>query len=59
MRDRRRARSFLGELSLVDGDSRVGQTGIVFLNTLFDENAACHIAFGQGTIESVDGGGRT
>ncbi len=46
---------FLGELSLVDGDSRVGQTGIVFLNTLFDENAACHIAFGQGTIESVSG----
>ncbi len=47
--------TFLGELSLVDGDSRVGQTGIVFLNTLFDENAACHIAFGQGTIESVVG----
>ena len=47
---------FLGELSLVDGDSRVGRTGIVFLNTLFDENAACHIAFGQGTIESVIGG---
>jgi len=46
---------FLGELSLVDGDSRVGQTGIVFLNTLFDENAACHIAFGQGTIETVVG----
>jgi aminopeptidase len=46
---------FLGELSIVDGDSRVGQTGIVFLNTLFDENAACHIAFGQGTIESVVG----
>jgi aminopeptidase len=47
--------SFLGELSLVDGDSRVGQTGIVFVNTLFDENASCHIAFGQGTIESVVG----
>ena len=47
---------FLGELSLVDGDSRVGRSGIVFLNTLFDENAACHIAFGQGTIESVIGG---
>jgi aminopeptidase len=46
---------FLGELSLVDGDSRVGRTGIVFLNTLFDENASCHIAFGQGTIESVVG----
>jgi aminopeptidase len=44
---------FLGELSLVDGDSRVGRTGIVFLNTLFDENASCHIAFGQGTIDSL------
>ena len=42
-------------MSLVDGDSRVGKTGIVFLNTLFDENAACHIAFGQGTMESVAG----
>jgi aminopeptidase len=46
---------FLGEVSLVDGDSRVGRVGIVFLNTLFDENAACHIAFGQGTLESVAG----
>jgi aminopeptidase len=27
----------------------------VFLNTLFDENAACHIAFGQGTLESLTG----
>ena len=47
---------FLGEVSLVDGDSRVGHSGIVFLNTLFDENASCHIAFGQGTLESVVGG---
>jgi aminopeptidase len=46
---------FLGEVSLVDGESRVGRTGIVFLNTLFDENAACHIAFGQGTLESLAG----
>jgi len=47
--------SFLGEVSLVDRESRVGRTGIVFLNTLFDENAACHIAFGQGTLESLAG----
>jgi aminopeptidase len=47
--------SFLGEVSLVDGDSRVGRTGITFMNTLFDENASCHIAFGQGTLEAVDG----
>ena len=48
--------SFLGEVALVDGESSVAQTGLVFLNTLFDENAACHIAFGQGTLEAVDGG---
>ena len=40
--------AFLGEVALVDGESRVGQTGIVFFDTLFDENAACHIAYGQG-----------
>ena len=46
---------FLGELALVDGTSRVGQTGITFTNTLFDENATCHIAYGQGFPECVDG----
>ena len=47
--------SFLGEVALVDGDSRVGQTGIVFFDTLFDENAACHIAYGQGITTAVAG----
>jgi aminopeptidase len=37
----------LGEVALVDGDSRVGATGLVFFDTLFDENASCHIAFGD------------
>jgi len=45
----------LGEVALVDGDSRVGKTGITFLNTLFDENATSHIAFGQGLPETLDG----
>jgi aminopeptidase len=36
----------LGEVALVDRESRVGQLGIVFGDTLLDENAACHIAFG-------------
>jgi aminopeptidase len=36
----------LGEVALVDGESRVGQTGITFFDTLFDENATCHIAYG-------------
>jgi len=46
----------LGEVALVDGESRVARTGIVFLNTLFDENASCHVALGQATLEAVDGG---
>lgn len=39
---------FLGEIALVSGDSPVKQSGLVFRNTLFDENATCHIAFGNG-----------
>ena len=38
----------LGEVALVDGSSAVGRTGVTFLNTLFDENATCHIAYGAG-----------
>jgi aminopeptidase len=45
----------LGELALVDGDSRVGRTGITVLTTLFDENATSHIAFGQALPECIDG----
>jgi aminopeptidase len=46
--------SRLGEVALVDGSSPVGQTGITFLNTLFDENAASHVAYGQGFPSAVD-----
>ena len=46
---------YLGEVALVDGESRVGKTGIVFFDTLFDENAACHIAYGQGITQAVEG----
>jgi aminopeptidase len=38
----------LGEVALVDRESRVGSLGTVFFDTLLDENAASHIAFGQG-----------
>lgn len=38
----------LGEVALVDASSRVGETGVIFKNTLFDENAAAHIAWGDG-----------
>lgn len=47
----------LGEVALVDGTSRVGQIGHIFFNTLFDENATCHIAYGRGISECVDGSG--
>jgi aminopeptidase len=46
---------YLGELALVDGTSRVGQTGITFWDTLFDENATCHIAYGFGIMDAIDG----
>ena len=49
------AAPFLGEVALVDGTSRVGRTGITFFNTLFDENASCHIAYGDGIVAAVDG----
>jgi aminopeptidase len=47
----------LGEVSIVDDTSRVGQTGLVFFDTLFDENAACHIALGDAINQSYDGPG--
>ena len=37
----------LGEVALVPHSSPISQTGLLFYNTLFDENAACHIALGQ------------
>jgi aminopeptidase len=45
----------LGEVALVDGSSRVNKAGILFLDTLFDENATCHIAYGSGIPNVVDG----
>ena len=45
--------SRLGEVALVDRDSRVGQTGVVFYDTLFDENAASHIALGASIVQAV------
>jgi aminopeptidase len=47
--------AFFGELALVDGTSRVGQTGITFFDTLYDENATCHIAYGFGIPETFEG----
>jgi aminopeptidase len=46
--------SRLGELALVDGQSRIGQLDTVFLDTLIDENAASHVALGGGYLLGVD-----
>lgn len=40
--------SYLGECALVPCSSPINQTGTLFYNTLFDENAACHLALGAG-----------
>ena len=39
--------AYLGEAALVPFDSPIAQMGTLFYNTLFDENAACHFAFGD------------
>ncbi len=52
----------LGEIALVPHESPISQSGLLFFNTLFDENAACHVALGRayettmkdGTTRSLD-----
>lgn len=39
---------YIGELALVPDDSAISNSNILFYNTLFDENASCHVAFGMG-----------
>jgi aminopeptidase len=46
---------YLGELALVDRTSAVSKSGIVFQDTLFDENASSHIAYGNGLPWAVEG----
>ncbi|MDE5729064.1 MAG: aminopeptidase [Clostridia bacterium] len=40
--------AYLGECALIAYDSPINNTGILFYNTLFDENASCHLALGRG-----------
>lgn len=47
--------SMLGECALIAYDSPINNTGILFYNTLFDENASCHLALGRGFNECVRG----
>ena len=43
----------LGEVALVPFDSPINNTGILFYNTLYDENAACHLALGRGFTNTI------
>jgi aminopeptidase len=45
---------YLGELALIPQDSPIANTGILFYNTLFDENASCHVALGRGFCDTID-----
>ena len=45
--------AYLGECALVPYDSPINQTGILFYNTLFDENACCHLALGMGFADTI------
>ena len=46
---------YLGECALVPYDCPINQLGILFYNTLFDENASCHLALGAGYSECLEG----
>lgn len=43
--------AYLGECALVPFDSPINRTGLLFFNTLYDENACCHLALGRGFTE--------
>lgn len=46
--------AYLGECALVPQSSPIAQCGYLFYNTLFDENAACHLALGMGFADTID-----
>ena len=46
---------YLGEVALVPFDSPINKTGLLFSNTLFDENACCHFAFGMAFKNNLEG----
>lgn len=47
---------FLGEVALVPHDSPISNSNLVFYNTLFDENASCHLAIGNAYSFNLEGG---
>ena len=46
----------LGEVALVPHYSPISESGLIFFNTLYDENAACHVALGSAYKENIEGG---
>lgn len=47
--------AYLGEVALVPYSSPIQESGLLFYNTLFDENAACHLALGKGFADTIEG----
>jgi len=47
--------AYLGECALVPQDSPICRSGLLFYNTLFDENASCHLAMGRGFADTIRG----
>ena len=47
---------YLGEIALIGKNSPIAKSGILFFNTLFDENASCHLAIGKAYPTTVKGG---
>ena len=48
--------SQIGEVALIPNSSPISQSGLLFYNTLFDENASCHIALGSAFKSSIENG---
>ena len=47
--------AYLGECALVPQASPIAESGLLFYSTLFDENAACHLAIGRGFVDTIEG----
>ncbi|GGA55123.1 aminopeptidase [Kroppenstedtia guangzhouensis] len=48
--------AYLGEIALVPHDSPISNTDLIFYNTLYDENASCHLAIGSAISTCIEGG---
>ncbi len=47
---------YIGEVALVPYDSPISNSGVIFFNTLYDENASCHLAFGKAYSVCIENG---